>query len=243
MACVICLVSASSRTMSGARSPSRTRRGWPRRRPRPLPARHGRPGRGVELVELLVRQERRVAGGGAAQLEQAGVPACFGRADRGLSPAYLGGGGFLRRAAAVRVVGDRGVGIEASRANGCGRSGSSSPLASYSSASTPRPRAHPGRSGCALPDGAAGGGSRWWLPSATVWPLRWPSVIASSTVVSASWYSCAGCGHRCGDGGDGSGQVRCQAFAVGERSPALVMSATAPVTAAPVDTVTRRPSP
>ena len=55
-----------------------------------------------------------MAGGGAAQLEQAGVTAGSGRAGGGLSPAYPRGGGFLRRAGdqAVRVVGDCGVGVE-----------------------------------------------------------------------------------------------------------------------------------
>ena len=69
---------------------------------------------GVELVELLVSQERGVAGGGAAQLEQAGVAVGFGRAGGGFSPPHPRGGGFLRRAGdqAVRVVGDRGVGVE-----------------------------------------------------------------------------------------------------------------------------------
>jgi hypothetical protein len=74
----------------------------------------GGPDGGVELVELLVGQERGVAGGGAAQVEQAGVPAGFGRAGGGLSPPHPRGGGFLRRAGdqPVRVVGDRGVGVE-----------------------------------------------------------------------------------------------------------------------------------
>jgi hypothetical protein len=74
----------------------------------------GGPDGGVELVNLLVSQERGVAGGGVAQLEQAGVPAGFGRAGGGFSPPHPRGGGFLRRAGdqPVRVVGDRGVGVE-----------------------------------------------------------------------------------------------------------------------------------
>ena len=72
------------------------------------------PDRGAGLVEHLVGDGDGLAGGGAAQREQRGVPSGFGVLGEGLGPADLGGGGLLRRVRhqPARVVRGGGVGVE-----------------------------------------------------------------------------------------------------------------------------------
>src|SRR5512142_3517754 len=164
MAWVMCLVSASSRAMSGARSPSRTRAGVAAAAASAASSSSWAVWTGaLSWLDLLVSQERGVAGGGAAQAEQAGVPAGFGRAGGGLSPPHPRGGGFLRRAGhqPVRVVGDRGVGVERVEGEMGARVAEvvllPSPRA-HSPAHLPGGQVRAGGQGVHLPDGPAGGG-------------------------------------------------------------------------------------
>ena len=115
MAWVICLTSASRRTMSGAISPRRMRAGtaaaasWAAWSSGP-----GGLDRGVQGVDHLVGDGDRLAGCRVAQGRQAGVALGLGRGGEDLGVADLGGGGFLGRVGdlPVRVVGRGGVGVQ-----------------------------------------------------------------------------------------------------------------------------------
>jgi hypothetical protein len=115
MAWVICLISASRRTMPGARSPSRIRAGTAAAACSAFPELlRGLLGRRAERVDHLAGDGDPLAGGGAAQLQEAGAAFGFGSPGERLSPVDLGGGSLLRRVRDLpfRVIGRGGVGVE-----------------------------------------------------------------------------------------------------------------------------------
>ena len=115
MAWVICLTSASSRTMSGAISPRRMRAGtaaaasWVG-----LESGPGGLDRGVQGVDHLVGDGDRLAGRRVAQRRQAGIALGLGCSGEDLGVADLGGGGFPGRVGdqPCRVVRGGGVGVQ-----------------------------------------------------------------------------------------------------------------------------------
>ena len=115
MAWVICLTSASRRTMSGADLAEADAGGDGGRGV--LGGLEFSPGgldRGVQGVDHLVGDGDRLAGGRVAQGRQAGVALGLGRGGEDLGAADLGGGGFLGRVGdfPAWVVGRGGVGVQ-----------------------------------------------------------------------------------------------------------------------------------
>ena len=103
MAWVICLVSVSRRAMSGARVPSGIRAGMAAAAVSGLlEFAAGGLDRGGQGVDHLVAEVGVLAGGGAAQLEQRGVPGGLGRLGGGFGPpdraaaVFLAGLGTMR---------------------------------------------------------------------------------------------------------------------------------------------------
>ena len=211
--------------------------------------------RGGQGVDHLVGQVGGLAGGGAAQLEQRGVPGRLGGLGGGFGLPDAGGRGLPGRVGhhPVRVVRGGGVGVEGVE----GELGAGVaevvllPPPRRSAASTPPRRSgRPGRSargsaGCRRP---CAGTRRVTCRSVTVWPLRGPSLMPSSTVVSARSYSWARPRSsvqvtvvNASAGRSGAGPLR----QVSRSNPAAVMSANRAGDQPPRSkhTVTRRPWP